>query len=385
MIESKEAPPEVEEAPAVASGGGRPPRALPGRPAAVAAVVLIAALAGGAVAAGVTLGILQSRSRTNPQLVDIRNNVTISASDAVTNVASKALPAVVSVVTGTNASGVPEGGSGFLVTSDGYVVTAIPVVASSARLTVLVQGDPRAHEARLIDFDCQSGIAVLKAQGITGAPTLAFGDSAALKPGETVVGLGGRLGGAQVAAGVVSGLNSPAGFAAPQDPSRQLPVSGAVLTSIRSAGAGGMTGGPLLNVGGQVVGVLVPADASESALPAALLQGGVQQVVSGEKLAVPALGGTWSDVSAVEAAATGAPAGALLTAVTPGEPAASAGLRQGDVITQVDEVQVDDAHPLALDLRTRFQIGQRVTVSYTRRGFTQQVQLTLASEHPTCL
>ena len=67
-----------------------------------------------------------------------------------------------------------------------------------------------------------------------------------------------------------------------------------------------------------------------------------------------------------------------------GGPADSAGLQRGDVITQLDDVKLDAAHPLRLLLRSRFRPNQRVIVSYTRAGASTQTQLTLAGQHPTC-
>ncbi len=353
-------------------------------PAVLVAAVLAAALVGGAVAGGVTLTILSRQARTNPQSVDLHNQVTISASDAVTNVAAQALPAVVSIVTGAAADGTPLAGSGFLVTSDGYVVTAVAAVSGSTKLQVLVPGDAKVHLAHLVDYDCQAGFAVLKADGVTGAPTLSFGDSSALKLGETVVALGGRLQGTQVAPAVVSALNTGSQFPNPSASGQNVAVSDAILTSQRLLA--GASGAPLLNVGGQVVGVLLPAPSGEpsTAVAAAMVQPGVQQVASGGQLAVAGLGAGWTDVLSGDAAASGRPMGAQLSAVTAGGAAALAGLKPGDVITQVDEVHLDDGHPLALDLRSRFQPGQRVTLTYVRGAATDQVQLTLDSEHPSC-
>jgi len=73
-----------------------------------------------------------------------------------------------------------------------------------------------------------------------------------------------------------------------------------------------------------------------------------------------------------------------LVAVDKNGPAAAAGLQPGDVITQLDDVRLDSAHPLALLLRTRFHPNQRVTVTYSRGGASTQAELTLASQHPTC-
>jgi putative serine protease PepD len=257
------------------------------------------------------------------------------------------------------------------------------VSAGSTRLAVLDAGDPKPHAARLIEYDCQAGYAVLKADGISGAPTLAFGSSAALKPGETLVALGRDGGRATVGSTIVSALAGDAYFPDPADPDRQIAVSDSLTADGRVLrGAGGV---PLLNVGGQVVGVTLPtADGPTSATAAAMLQPGVQQVVGGSALAVGGLGAAWLDVSSEQAALRGGTAGAQLTAIDAGGPAATAGLQTGDVITQMDDLPVDDAHPLSLDLRSRFQPGQHVTISYVRSGRPAQVSLTLASQRPTC-
>ena len=61
-----------------------------------------------------------------------------------------------------------------------------------------------------------------------------------------------------------------------------------------------------------------------------------------------------------------------------------AGLQPGDIITQIDDVHLDAAHPLALLLRSRFHADQRVTVTYSRGATSTQAQLKLTGQHPTC-
>ena len=70
--------------------------------------------------------------------------------------------------------------------------------------------------------------------------------------------------------------------------------------------------------------------------------------------------------------------------MTPGGPAAAAGLQPDDVITQLDEAKIDAAHPLGLLLRSQFHANQRVTITYVRGGASSQVQLSLVGQHPTC-
>ena len=102
---------------------------------AVTAGLLVAAL----VAAGVTLAILSLQARTNTQQVNLRNGVTISEDSAIITAAGKAKPAVVSIVTQHQPSLVR--GSGYLATTDGYIVTNINVIAGSSGLTVLIPGE----------------------------------------------------------------------------------------------------------------------------------------------------------------------------------------------------------------------------------------------------
>src|SRR5256886_13859273 len=151
---------------------------------AVTAGLLVTAL----VAAGVTLAILRVQSRTNNQQVNLRNGVTITEDSAIIAAATKARPAVVSIVTQHQPSLVR--GSVYLATSDGYIVTNINVIAGASGLTVLIPGDSKAHDARLVDYDCQTGVAVIKIDKVSGLPTLGFADPTALVQGQRIVAVG---------------------------------------------------------------------------------------------------------------------------------------------------------------------------------------------------
>src|SRR2546428_5496893 len=159
---------------------------------AVTAGLLVTAL----VAAGVTLAILRVQSRTNNQQVNLRNGVTITEDSAIIAAATKARPAVVSIVTQHQPSLVR--GSGYLATSDGYIVTNINVIAGASGLTVLIPADSTAHDARLVDYDCQTGVAVIKIDKVGGLPTLGFADPNALVQGQRIVAVGGPVEGGAV-------------------------------------------------------------------------------------------------------------------------------------------------------------------------------------------
>ena len=347
------------------------------------ASILVAAIVSGMVAAGVTLGVLRFQSRTNPQELNLGSRITLTEDSAAQQVATRALPAVVSVITDENGRSF---GSGFFVTSDGFIVTNVAVVANSGTLTVLLPGDARSHDARIVDFDCETGMAVLRVDQVSGLPTLNFGDSSALKVGQSVVALGGPFGnGGVFAKGAVSGLHRTQA-ATGNGPRGANGYSDVVQTD--AAIDGGSSGGPLLNAGGQVVGVSMAPGGSAGpfgfALSSNSVQTEVEQVVSTGRLVVADLGVETTDLSAEEAALRSLPAGSLVTAITSGSPAEAAGLRVGDLLTQLDDNRLDAAHPLGTVLRTHYRPAQRPTVTYVRAGSTNQVEVTLRGGHPQC-
>ena len=346
----------------------------------VAAGLLVTAL----VAAGVTLAVLQVQSRTNPQQVNLRSGVTITEDSAIVQAAARARPAVVSVVTQQQPA--LSRGSGYLATSDGYIVTNIGVIAGAGGMTVLVPGDSKPHEARLVDYDCQTGVAVLKIDKVSGLPTLAFADPNALVQGQVIVAVGGPFDGGAVTPGYVSAMHRVVSIPNPSSTSKELELTDTVQTSARISV--GTSGGPLLNVGGQVVGVAMNAQPASGTsgfgLNVADIQDVVQQILQTGQVVVSSIGVASTELSPEMASLYDVPPGSQIVTVERGGPAAAAGLQPGDVITQLDDVRLDAAHPLTLVLRSRFRPSQRVAVTYTRAGASTQAQLTLSGQHPTC-
>ncbi len=345
---------------------------------AAAAGLIITAL----IAAGVTLAVLRDQSRTNTQQINLRPGVTLTEDSAIIAAAGKARPAVVSIVTHQQPSVVS--GSGYLATSDGYIVTSINVVGGANGLTVLIPGDSKAHDGRLVDYDCQTGVAVIKVDKVSGLPTLAFADPNALVQGQVIVAVGGPVDGSAVSPGYVSAMHRVASARDPVNLGRTLQFSDTIQTNV--AIDDGTSGGPLLNVSSQVVGVAMasPSELAGFGLNVADIQDDVQQILSTGQVVVASIGATSADVTPESAVLGGIPVGAQLLAIDRGGPAALAGLQSGDVITQLDDVRIDAAHPLSLLLRSRFHANQRVTVTYTRGGSSTQAELTLVGQHPPC-
>ena len=345
---------------------------------AIVAGLLVTAL----VAAGVTLAVLRTQSRTNNQQVNLQTGVTITEDSAIVAAATKARPAVVSVVTQHSPTIVT--GSGYLATSDGYIVTNINVVAGANGMTVLVPSDSKPHDARLVDYDCQTGVAVIKIDKVSGLPTLGFADPNALVQGQVIVAVGGPVDGGSVTPAYVSAMHRVRLASNPVDLGHTLQFSDTIETS--AVIDDGTSGGPLLNVGSQVIGVAMGSASSRAGfgLNVADIQDDVQQILQTGQVTVASLGAGTTDVTPEAAVLNGVPQGSQVVTADKGGPAANAGLKQGDVITQLDDVHLDAAHPLTLLLRSRFHAGQRVTVTYSRGGDSTQAELTLTGQHPSC-
>src|SRR6266581_1452554 len=218
-------------------------RPVLGRIVAITAGLLVTAL----VASGVTLAILRFESRTNTQQVNLRTGVTISEDSAIVQAAAKARPAVVSVVTQERPAVVR--GSGYLATTDGYIVTNINVIAGASGMTVLIPGDATAHEARLVDYDCQTAVAVIKIDKVNGLPTLAFPDPTALVQGQVIVAVGGLVDGNAISPGYISAMHRGTTAKDTVNFGRTVQFSDTIQTNVPIDD--GSSGGPLLNVSSQ--------------------------------------------------------------------------------------------------------------------------------------
>lgn len=357
------------------------------RPGAVVALLVVAVVTSGLVSAGVATGILNYQERTNPQTVSLGSNVRITEESAVITVAARAAPAVVTVVTDETSNG-PALGSGFLTTSDGYVITNTRVLAGARTVTLLLPGDLHRHDARIVDADCQTGLAVLKVDGVKGLPTLAFANAATLAVGQTVIAMGSPMEPRYaVSRGIVSALHRTLDVSVPTNLAQTIQLSDIIETDANIGS--GASGGPLLNVGGQVVGISVVvtggSDTSSFALSAADIQSEAEQIIRDGTLVVPSLGAGIETVSPETAALRGSTEGALVRSLVKFGPADLAGVRVGDMITALDEVKITSSHPLGQLLRgTRYHPDQRVTLGLVRGGDATQVQLTLGREHPAC-
>jgi len=278
-------------------------------------------------------------------------------------------------------------GSGVVISKDGYIITNNHVVEGQQSLSVTFADGTR-HDATLVGTDPLSDLAVLKVKdAVLGVAPL--GDSNALQPGETVIAIGSPLGDFKntVTTGVVSALN------------RTVPGSGQEgLIQTDAAINHGNSGGPLLNLRGEVIGINtlvvrgsgLTGDQAEGlgfSIPSNTVSHVSQELIARGKVEYPYLGISYSMIDADVAAQENLPVqnGALIgasgpdqSAVVAGTPAAKAGLKEGDIITAIGNLKLDSNTSLRAALM-QHKPGDAVQLQVLRDGKTMTFDVTLAT------
>ncbi|MDM8529164.1 trypsin-like peptidase domain-containing protein [Anaerolineales bacterium HSG24] len=309
----------------------------------------------------------------NQSPVDIQPDPN-SSEFTMVNAVGQTLPAVVTVI---NQSGRNSGnGSGFFISTNGYIVTNNHVVEGAGKISIIyAQGG--IVPARLIGTAPEFDLAVIKIDGIVPA-VAAWGDSSALPLGSEVIAIGSALGRYQntVTAGVLSGFNRELGGL------RGLLQTDAAINH-------GNSGGPVINLAGQVVGIntmVVRGDFRGSdeaqglgfAIPSNIAQNVVQRLIEDGKVKPPFLGIQYQPLNPQLAVETNLSLteGAYVDAVFDGTPASNAGIQPEDVIISVADQKIDDRHPLVSEL-FEHAAGDTITIGILRDRHTIELQLTL--------
>ena len=289
---------------------------------------------------------------------------------------------------GTSGTAQSDTGSGIVLSTDGYIVTNNHVVAAAAQggSVHVTLRDGRTVAAAIVGRDTTDDLAVIRITGESGLTAATFADSDTLKVGQTVLAVGAPLGLSNtVTEGIVSTLHRPV----------RTGESGATAQSVIDAVQTdaainpGNSGGALVDLAGHVVGInsaIATTGSSGSgqsgsigvgfAIPSNDAARVAQQLIKDGHATHAQVG-----VSAGDAASTtdGAPGlGAAVGQVVAGGPADKAGLRRGDVVTQVDDRRVTDADSLIVAIRSH-QPGSTVRVSFVRGGQPQAAAVTLGS------
>ena len=263
--------------------------------------------------------------------------------------------------------GVQSLGSGFVVDEEGTILTNEHVVAGADAIEVTF-ADGRTVEAELLGSDASTDVAVLDVDVPADelAP-LPLGSSSAVRVGEPVVAIGSPFGlQGSVTAGIVSAVGrvvrAPNGFS----------IAGAIQTD--APVNSGSSGGPLLTMTGEVVGINAQIESPTGgnvgvgfAVPIDLARRVLDAVLAGETVAHPYLGTRVADADS---------GGAELTSVEAGGPADDAGLEDGDVVVAVDGAAIRSSDDLVAAVAARSP-GDEVVLTVERDGDTRDVEVTL--------
>ena len=237
-------------------------------------------------------------------------------------------------------------GSGFIVSSDGYVLTNAHVVADASEVTVKLT-DRREFAAKVIGVDKRSDVALIKIPA-TGLPTVRFGDPSRIRPGQWAIAIGSPFGFENsVTAGVISAVGRPL----PDD------TGSSFVTFIQTDAAvnPGNSGGPLFNLDGQVIGINAQIFSRTGgymgmsfAIPIDVALNVKDQLLKNGKVNRSRIGVSVQDIGQQLAQTFGlaTPHGALISAVDPQSPSERAGLKPGDVITSVNGRLIDHSYDL---------------------------------------
>lgn len=279
------------------------------------------------------------------------------------------------------------GGTGFIITSDGYIVTNKHVVADEEAEYTVMMNDESKYDAEVVARDPTTDFAVLKIEG-KDFPTIELGDSDELKVGQTVIAIGNALGEFRntVSVGVISGLSrsitaSSFGFGSEN-------LVGVIQTdaSINH----GNSGGPLLNLAGQVIGIntAIAQDAQNIgfAIPINEVKNSIESVKEYGKIIKPWLGVRYIMInkSLAESNKLDVDYGALIIrgeektdlAVIPGSPADKAGLVENDIILEVNGEKIDQDYPLMKAI-AKFKPGDEITLKVLHKGEEKEVKVRL--------
>jgi 2-alkenal reductase len=322
-------------------------------------------------------------------ILPFAEEVSFDISTAVTDAVERVAPAVVTVVNHLppkhsffgNLIEQSGSGSGAIISEAGYIITNYHVVQDAERLEVVL-ADGTILAAELIGVDPYGDLAVIHTDAEM--PGVAnWGNSDALKPGETVIAIGSPLGAFKntVTVGVVSATGRSI------ETDRRFELEGLIQTD--AAINQGNSGGPLVNLAGQIVGIntiIVRGNGDGSAIaeglgfavPSNVSRAVAESLILEGSIARPYLGANWGVITSDIADRFGLSVeyGIYLSEIAPGSPADEAGLLRGDILVSIDDQPIDPDHPFINKL-FQYSPGDEITLGVVRNGDQFDINLQL--------
>lgn len=335
--------------------------------------------------------ILQASPVALPQVTNQTINIEIDT--AITQAVEKVGPAVVTVlgiIPGQNtlfgrSPDAPVSGSGVIISQDGYIITNNHVVEDTTEVSIVL-ADGTEYPAEIIGMDVFSDLAVLKMDGEVPA-VASLGNSDALKPGETVIAIGSPLGDFKntVTSGVVSGTERML------DVNQNYQMEGLIQTD--AAINQGNSGGPLVNLAGEVVGInnlivrggsygSAVAEGLGFAIPSNKAQAVTAQLIEKGYFSYPYMGIRWQWLTPQITQSYDLPVegGVYISFVEPGGPADAAGLKESDIIIRMGGTDLDEEHPF-INVLYSYSPGETADLNVVRETSPLEMEVTFG-EHP---
>jgi S1-C subfamily serine protease len=390
----------------------------------VVIISLLAGFGGGVLSVGLFTGKMPGSSLN--ALTQTNNastpSILTSQESAIENVVKNVSPAVVSVIATAKLSSIQQanpldqffgnlfpqlnppdsrnqgqeqeigGGSGFIISSDGMILTNKHVIDIQGASFTVLTNDGQKYSAKILAQDPIQDIAILKIDK-KDLPVVKLGDSDKLAIGQTAIAIGNALGefGNTVSVGVISGLGRSITASSDIFGSQTEQLEGVIQTD--AAINSGNSGGPLLNLSGEVIGINVAivqnAQSIGFALPINLAKRDIEQVQKQGKISYPFLGVRYVIITPEIKAEKNLSVdyGALILsgsnsnepAITPGSPAQAAGLQENDIILEVDGSRITSDNTLAKIIQNH-NVGDKITLKVLRNGQEKTISATLGEK-----
>jgi serine protease Do len=273
-------------------------------------------------------------------------------------------------------------GSGIIISPDGYIVTNNHVVDGATNIKVTLN-DRRILSAKVVGVDKLNDLAVIKVNA-TNLPSIAWGDSSKLEPGQTVLAFGSPFGYFQfsVTRGIVSAVNRPNPYSDdPRKPGDYIQTDAAINP--------GNSGGALVNAHGELVGIntFIITNSGQFAgagfaIPSQIVRASTEQLIKNGKVEHGYLGISMNDVTPENAHffSLDNAEGAIVAQVTPDSPASRGGLQRGDVITRVNDTKVINGSTLQVAV-SEMAPGTKIALGVIRNGKPENLSLTVGEFH----
>lgn len=327
-----------------------------------------------------------------PEIKDDGNLVETKTESDIAGLVAKVSPSVVSITTQSSARtyfGVSEqegAGTGIVVSANGYILTNKHVIDGASTVGVILSDGTRYDNVKVIGTDPLNDVAFLKIPDVTNLTPVELGNSSSIRVGQQVVAIGNSLGQYQntVTSGIISGTGRPV--------TAQSGSTVESLTDLLQTDAAinpGNSGGPLLNMSGQVIGMNTAVAADAQGIGFAIPINGIKGTLSGlldtGKIERAFLGVNYVPITPETAKVynLSVQIGAYVytdrgSAVAGGSPAEKAGIKDKDIITKVNGVEIGKSGALTT-LIGEYKPGDTITLTILRDGKEQAVKVTLSA------